>query len=47
MQFLFRILDICVNEEGERFAADVFACNLEAIEAPGFGGRDFGGEVAA
>ncbi len=47
MQFLFWILDVCVDEEGVRFAVDVLDCNLEAIEAPGFGGHDFGGEVAA
>ncbi len=46
-QFLFWILDVRVNEEGVHFAVDVFDCNLEAIEAPGFGGRDFGDEVAA
>ncbi len=46
MQFFFWILDVRVNEEGVRFAVDVLDCNLEAIEAPGFGGRDFGGEVA-
>jgi hypothetical protein len=33
-------------EEGVRFAVDVLDCNLEAIEALGFGGRDFSGEVA-
>ena len=47
MQFLFWILDVRVNEKGVRFAGDVFYSNLEAIEAPSFGGRDFGGEVAA
>ncbi len=45
--FSFWILDVCVNEEGVRFALDVFDCNLKAIEALGFGGHDFGGEVAA
>ena len=47
MQFLFWILDVRADEEGVHFAVDVFDCDLEAIEAPGFGGRDFGGEVAA
>ena len=47
MQFLFWILDVRVNEEGVRFAVDVLDCDLEAIEEPGLGGRDFGGEVAA
>ena len=47
MQFLFWILDVCVNEEGVRFAVDVLDCNLEAIETSCFGDRDFSGEVAA
>jgi hypothetical protein len=47
VQFLFWILDVTVNEEGVRFAVDVFDCNLEAIEAVGFGCPDFGGEIAA
>ena len=46
MQFLFWILDVRIDEEGVRFAVDVLDCDLEAIEAPGFRGRDFGGEVA-
>ncbi len=47
VQFLFWILDVRVNEEGVRSAVDVFDCNLEAIEAAGFGCRDFSGEIAA
>ncbi len=47
VQFLLWILDVRVNEEGVHFAVDVFDCNLEAIEAAGFGCRDFGGEIAA
>ncbi len=46
VQFLFWILDVCVDEEGVSFAVDVFDYNLEAIEAVGFGCRDFGGEIA-
>jgi len=46
VQFLFWILDVRVDEEGVCFAMDVLDCDLEAIEPPGFGGRDFGGEVA-
>jgi hypothetical protein len=47
VQFLHCILDVSVNEEGLRFAVDVFDCNLEAIEASGFGCRYFGGKIAA
>ena len=46
MQFLFWILDLRVDEEGVHFAVDVLDCDLEAIETPGFGGCDFGDEVA-
>ena len=46
VQFIFWILDVCVNEEGVSFAVDVFDCNLEAIEAAGFGCRDLGGDSA-
>ncbi len=46
VQFLFWILDVRVNEEGVRFAVDVFGCNWEAIEAAGFGCCDFSGEIA-
>jgi hypothetical protein len=46
VQFLFWILDVCVDEEGVHFIVDVFDCNLEAIEAVGFGCCDFGGEIA-
>jgi hypothetical protein len=45
--FLFWVLDVRVNEEGVHFAMNVFDCDLEAIEAVGFGGRVFGGKVAA
>ncbi len=45
MQFLFWILDVRIDEDGVRFAVDVIGCDLEDIEAPGFGSRDFGGEV--
>jgi hypothetical protein len=47
VQFLCWILDVSVNEEGVRFAVDVFDCNLEAVEALGFGGSHFGGKIAA
>ncbi len=46
VQFLLWILDICADEERVRFVVDVFDCNFEAIEAVGFGCRDFGGEIS-
>jgi hypothetical protein len=38
---------VLVDKEGVPFAVDVFDCNLEAIEASGFGCCDFGGKIAA
>ena len=46
VQFLRWILDVCVDKEGVHFAVDIFDCNLEAIEASGFGCHDFGGKIA-
>jgi hypothetical protein len=42
---LRRVFDVCVNEEGVRFAVDVFNCNLEAVETSCFGCCNFGGKV--
>ncbi len=45
VHFFCWILDVHVNEEGERLAVDVFDCDLEAVEASGFGRRYFGGKM--
>ncbi len=42
---LHRVFDVCINEEGVRFAVDVFNCNLEAVETLCFGCCNFGGKV--
>jgi len=41
------ILDVRVDEEEVCFAVDVFDCDLDAIDAAGFGCCDFAGEIAA
>ncbi len=45
VSFLRRVFDVCVNEEGVRFAVDVFNCDLEAVETSCFGCCNFGGKV--
>jgi hypothetical protein len=42
---LLRVFDVCINEEGVRFAVVVFNCDLEAIETLCFGCCNFGGKV--
>ena len=41
------ILEVRVDEEEVHFAVDVSDCDLDAIDAAGFGCCDFGGEIAA
>ncbi len=45
MRSLRRVFDVCVNEEGVRFAVDVFNCNSEVVETSYFGCCNFGGKV--
>jgi hypothetical protein len=47
VQFLFWILDVCVDEERYHFAVGVFNCDVEAIEAAGFMCRYVSGEIDA